>query len=146
MKKRCLSRTDSRKGLGSHLWGLQIWTKGEGIPQNKLSVAAWGDSERKSLDLLGTLMSYFNELSCHSATLIAANFPQSKKHYQLTLIHQVMVLAFHPRNETLQSAVNRAGHQLLSSAGKSSRPQRREENRYPDLQMSAAQLTGACSL
>lgn len=116
MKKWCLSRTDSRKGLGSHLWGLQVWTKGEGIPQNKLSVAAWGDSERKPLDLLGTLMSYFNDLSCHSATLIAANFPQSKKHYQLTLIHQVTVLAFHPRNETLQSAVNRAGHQMLSSA------------------------------
>ena len=77
-------------------------------------MTAWEDSERKLLSLLGTLMSYFNELSCHSATLIAANFPQSKKHYQLTLIHQVTVLAFHPRNEILQSAVNREGHQLLA--------------------------------
>lgn len=85
-------------------------------PTEQAFSGCMGDSERKPLDLLGTLMSYFNELSCHSATLIAANFPQSKKHYQLTLIYQVMVLAFHPRNETLQSAVNRAGHQLLSSA------------------------------
>lgn len=116
LKKRCLSWMDSGKGLESYLRGLQIWTEREGIPQNKLSVTAWGDSERKPLSLFVTLMSYFNELSCHSATLIAANFPQSKKHYQLTLIHQVTVLAFHPHNEILQSSVNREGHQLLSSA------------------------------
>lgn len=60
-----------------------------GLQQNKLSVTALGaggDSERKLLSLLITLMSYFNELSCHSVQLIVGNFPQSKKHDQLTLL------------------------------------------------------------
>lgn len=97
------------KGLGSHLQGLQVWQERH---QSKPSVTAWRDSERKLLPLLVTLMSYFNDLDCHSPPLIVVNFPQSK-YYQLTLIHQMTVLAFHLHNEILQSAVAIAQCQLL---------------------------------
>lgn len=111
-----LSQIDSGKGLPTLARTTGLSRKRRNLlldpnSSSKLSATALGDHARQPLPLLVTVMSCFNELSCHSVPLIVVNFPQSEeKRYQLTrLTNQKMVLAFHLHNEILQSAVKQQG-------------------------------------